>query len=58
MALLKYYAMESSKQRRQVLGLSASASLLGKDVPVATGAVPWLTYLRHPSLWYDAMQRH
>ncbi|XP_059089900.1 voltage-gated purine nucleotide uniporter SLC17A9-like isoform X2 [Tigriopus californicus] len=49
-SVLKYYAMELNRNRKQILGLSATSALLGNRVPSKSN-VPWLKYLRHPSLW-------
>ena len=47
-ATLKYYAMELTKQKRTVVGLS-STNLFGNSSP--EGQVPWLTYLKSKALW-------
>jgi len=52
---LKYYAMELQRHRKNVLGMSSTAPLLGSAAAAAAGGtdgrVPWLTYLSAPSLW-------
>jgi hypothetical protein len=53
--VLKVYAMELHRSRKSVLGMSATAPLLGSAAAAAAAGsdtkVPWLTYLKAPSLW-------
>jgi len=53
-ASMKYFAMELQKQKRQVLGMGASTSLLSSAGAMQNRAgdkVPWLLYLKDKSLW-------
>ena len=51
-SMMRYWAMETSKQRRHVVGMSATAPLLGGANNVSVeGEVPWLAYLKSKSLW-------
>lgn len=47
-AVLKYYAMNLTKEKRTVVGMSSN---LLSQTNSASNQVPWLTYLKHKSLW-------
>lgn len=52
-AVLKYHAMELSRQKQKVVGMESAASLLAtNNVSSASETdVPWLVYLRSRALW-------
>ncbi len=53
--VLKVYAMELHRNRKNVLGMSSTAPLLGSLAASGDGRVPWITYLKAPSLWYSIL---
>ena len=51
-AVLKYYAMALTHQRKNIVGMSSTQSLLGSgSAQNGDGRVPWLAYLKSRSLW-------
>jgi len=60
-AVLKYYAIETARQRKNVIAVSSGAPLLVGNasnlMSAQTGGskMPWLTYLRSPALWACAI---
>ena len=53
----RYYAIETARQRKNVIAVSSGAPLLVGNasnlMSAQTGGskMPWLTYLRSPALW-------
>ena len=56
-SFLRYYAIETARQRKNVIAVSSGAPLLVGNasnlMSAQTGGskMPWLTYLRSPALW-------